>query len=236
MERFDNDQIQSERRKQELDDLITTTNLQLKREIQILDDINNNVIGDGKGDDFNEDEIKLNIEKKESLIIDIEKQINDLTKLLADKNALEGLIGDNVDSTNSLIENLEVIPGYEKALDALLGDELYHSLDMKTHIHRTKNSITENTQSLPDGCKPLLDYVKGSDVLARDSVKSSIDSRNDTYYRHDIEGCPDLAKSVFVTPTAEDPWDPYDVFCRDNRGNLTHKDLLHHTVGCKGGH
>ena len=33
---------------------------------------------------------------------------------------LEGLIGDNVDSTNSLIENLEVIPGYEKALDALL--------------------------------------------------------------------------------------------------------------------
>ncbi len=131
MERFDNDQIQSERRKQELDDLITTTNLQLKREIQILDDINNNVIGNGKGNDFNEDEIKLNIEKKESLIIDIEKQINDLTKLLADKNALEGLIGDNVDSTNSLIENLEVIPGYEKALDALLGDELYHSLDMK---------------------------------------------------------------------------------------------------------
>ena len=43
MERFDNDQIQSDRRKQELDDLISTTNLQLKREIQILEDINNNV-------------------------------------------------------------------------------------------------------------------------------------------------------------------------------------------------
>ena len=79
-------------------------------------------------------------------------------------------------------------------------------------------------------------HVKGSDVLAKDSVKSSIDSNNNTYYRHDIEGCPDLAKSVFVTPTAEDPWDPFDVFCRHNRGNLTHKDLLHHTVGCKGGH
>ena len=36
MERFDNDQIQSDRRKQELDDLISTTNLQLKREIQIF--------------------------------------------------------------------------------------------------------------------------------------------------------------------------------------------------------
>ncbi len=165
MERFDNDQVQSERRGQELDDLITTTNLQLKREIQILDDINNNVIGDGRGDDFNEDEIKLNIEKKESLIIDIEKQINDLTKLLAEKDALEGLIGDNVDATNSLIENLEVMPGYEKALDALLGDELYHSLDTKTDIHWRKNLISENTQSLPDGCKPFLNYVKGSDVL-----------------------------------------------------------------------
>ena len=179
MERFDNDQIQSERRKQELDDLITTTNLQLKREIQILDDINNNVIGDGKGDDSNEGEIKLNIEKKESLIIDIEKQINDLTKLLADKNALEGLIGDNVDSTNSLIENLEVIPGYEKALDALLGDELYHSLDMKTDIHWRKNSITENTQSLPDGCKPLLDYVKGSDVLIERLSQTGVVDKED---------------------------------------------------------
>jgi len=77
-------------------------------------------------------------------------------------------------------------------------------------------------------------HVKGSDVLAKDSVKSSIDSNNNTYYRHDIEGCPDLAKSVFVTPTAEDPWDPYDVFCRQKRGNLTHKDLYSNFRACKG--
>ena len=179
MERFDNDQIQSERRGQELDDLITTTNLQLKREIQILDDINNNVIGDGGSDDFNEDEIKLNIEKKESLIIDIEKQINDLTKLLAEKDALEGLIGDNVDATNSLIENLEVKPGYEKALDALLGDELYHSLDTKTDIHWRKNLISENTQSLPDGCKPFLNYVKGSDVLIERLSQTGVVDKED---------------------------------------------------------
>ena len=179
MERFDNDQIQSERRGQELDDLITTTNLQLKREIQILDDINNNAIGDGRGDDFNEDEIKFNIEKKESLIIDIEKQINDLTKLLAEKDALEGLIGDNVDATNSLIENLEVKPGYEKALDALLGDELYHSLDMKTDIHWRKNLISENTQSLPDGCKPFLNYVKGSDVLIERLSQTGVVDKED---------------------------------------------------------
>ena len=78
-------------------------------------------------------------------------------------------------------------------------------------------------------------HVKGSDILAVDTVKSSLDSRNDTYYRHDIEGCPDLAKSVFVTPTAEDPWDPYDVFCRKKRGNLTHPDLYKGFSRCKGG-
>ena len=78
-------------------------------------------------------------------------------------------------------------------------------------------------------------HVKGSDILAVDTVKSSLDSRNDTYYRHDIEGCPDLAKSVFVTPTAKDSWDPYNVFCRKKRGNLTHPDLYTGSHRCKGG-
>ena len=77
-------------------------------------------------------------------------------------------------------------------------------------------------------------HVKGSDILASGTVTSSLDSRNDTYYRHDIEGCPDLAKSVFVTPTAEDPWDPYDVFCRKKKGNFTHPDLYREVHKCKG--
>ncbi len=166
MERFDNDQIQSDRRKQELDDLISTTNLQLKRETQILEDINNNVIGNDKDKNNNADEIKFNINKKESLILDLDKEINDLTKLYAEKNALEGIIGNNVDATNSLIENLDVKPGFEKALDALLGDELYHSLDTENDIHWKKVSIKERPQNLPSGCKPLSEFVDGSDVLS----------------------------------------------------------------------
>ena len=68
-------------------------------------------------------------------------------------------------------------------------------------------------------------HVKGSDVLGKGILSAKIDSKNDTYYRHDIEGCPDLAKSVFVTPTAKDSWDPYDVFCRKKKGNFTHPNL-----------
>ena len=85
-----------------------------------------------------------------------------------------------------------------------------------------------HTQAAAYGCGKRTykgSHVKGSDILASGTVTSSLDSRNDTYYRHDIEGCPDLAKSVFVTPTAEDSWDPYDVFCRKKRGNLTHPNL-----------
>jgi len=98
-----------------------------------------------------------------------------------------------------------------------------------------------HTQAAAYGCGKRTykgSHVKGSDILAADTVTSSLDSRNDTYYRHDIEGCADLAKSVFVTPTAEDSWDPYDVFCRQrgfNRGNLTHPDLYRGSIRCKGG-
>ena len=93
-----------------------------------------------------------------------------------------------------------------------------------------------HTQAAAYGCGKRTykgSHVKGSDILASGTVTSSLDSRNDTYYRHDIEGCPDLAKSVFVTPTAEDPWDPFDVFCRQKRGNLTHKDLYSNFQACK---
>ena len=68
-------------------------------------------------------------------------------------------------------------------------------------------------------------HVKGRDVLGKGILSTKIDSKNDTYYRHDIEGCPDLAKSVFVTPTAKDSWDPYDVFCRKKKGNFTRLNL-----------
>jgi len=179
MERFDNDQIQSDRRKQELDDLISTTNLQLKREIQILEDINNNVIGNNKDININEDELEVKINKKETLIIDLDKEINNLTKLYAEKNALEGIIGDNVDATNSLIENLDVIPGFEKALDALLGDELYHSLDTENGIHWKKISIEEKSQNLPSGCKPLSEFVKGSDVLSERLNQTGLVNQSD---------------------------------------------------------
>ena len=69
-------------------------------------------------------------------------------------------------------------------------------------------------------------HVKGSDVLSSGNVSTKIDSKNNTYYRHGIEGCPDLADSVFLKPTSENSWDPYEVFCKKNVGKFKHKKLF----------
>ena len=176
MERFDNDKEQSERRKQELEDLIITSNQQLIREEQILKDINYSTFDNSKNNN-DEDELKINISKKEKLIFNIEKNIYQLTELYADKNALKGLIGDNVEKSNSLIEGLEVTPGYEKALDALLGDELYYSLDSANDIYWKKNSIKDKVQSLPKETQSLSDFVNGSDILNQRLSQTAIVSK-----------------------------------------------------------
>ena len=67
---------------------------------------------------------------------------------------------------------------------------------------------------------------KPSDILKSNDSSKKIDSKNNTYYRHNIEGCPDLANSIFVTPTSSEPWIPYEVFCKKNVGKFTHKDVL----------
>ena len=69
-------------------------------------------------------------------------------------------------------------------------------------------------------------HVKGSDVLGSGDVSTKIDSKNNTYYRHGIEGCPDLADSVFLKPTSENSWDPYEVFCKKNVRKFQHKKLF----------
>jgi len=37
-------------------------------------------------------------------------------------------------------------------------------------------------------------------------------------YIHKVEGCPELADSVYLTPTSEQPYDPYELICKNNFG------------------
>ena len=76
-------------------------------------------------------------------------------------------------------------------------------------------------------------HVKGSDVLGKNKTTTTIDGKNDTYYKHGIEGCPDLSKSVYLTPTAEDSWDPYSVYCLKKTGNFIKNIYDRMTQECK---
>ena len=89
---------------------------------------------------------------------------------------------------------------------------------MKRFIPMEQFTVVEKVQKKNDA------HMKtNSDIMGSNSNSFIIDAKNNSYYRHSIEGCPDLANSVYLTPTSENSWDPYDVFCRANYKNFTHK-------------
>jgi len=48
---------------------------------------------------------------------------------------------------------------------------------------------------------------------------------NHLIYKHEVDGCPQLADSVFLTPTSQNPYDPYELNCLFNMGKYNHKKL-----------
>ena len=49
---------------------------------------------------------------------------------------------------------------------------------------------------------------------------------NRNLYTHNIEGCPQLIDSVYLTPTSKDPYNPYEIMCERNLGKYTHPKLV----------
>ena len=41
-------------------------------------------------------------------------------------------------------------------------------------------------------------------------------------YIHEVEGCPELVDSVYLTPTSDQPYDPYQLMCKRNFGIYNH--------------
>ena len=41
-------------------------------------------------------------------------------------------------------------------------------------------------------------------------------------YMHKVEGCPELVDSVYLTPTSDQPYDPYQLLCKRNFGKYNH--------------
>ena len=89
-------------------------------------------------------------------------------RLSAEENALADLLKeDEADLFPPLVDALEVTPGYEKALGAALDDDLTAPIDTAAPVHWTILPALASPAPLPDGMRPLSDFVKGPPALAR---------------------------------------------------------------------
>jgi chromosome segregation protein len=89
-------------------------------------------------------------------------------KLAAEEKALAHLLGvDRPDMWPPVIDSLTVAAGYELALAAALGDDLTAPLDEGAPFHWRALPPLENALPLPDGARPLAEFVSGPTALAR---------------------------------------------------------------------
>ena len=56
----------------------------------------------------------------------------------------------------------------------------------------------------------------------REGYQLSTGKRLGPTYIHEVEGCPELVDSVYLTPTSDQPYDPYQLMCKGNFGIYNH--------------
>ena len=60
----------------------------------------------------------------------------------------------------------------------------------------------------------------------RDGFQLSSGTRLGSTYIHKVEGCPELVDSVYLTPTSEQPYDPYQLACKKDLGVYNHPKIV----------
>ena len=56
----------------------------------------------------------------------------------------------------------------------------------------------------------------------REGYQLSTGTRLGPTYIHKVEGCPELVDSVYLTPTSDQPYDPYQLLCKNKLGRYNH--------------
>jgi len=96
-----------------------------------------------------------------------QKAEQSLSELRAERDALKRVLSSQADGDwPALIEAVEVEPGYEHALAAALGDDLFAALDAAAPAHWSERAADAGTRALPAGAAPLSEFVKAPAALA----------------------------------------------------------------------
>ena len=142
---------------------------QIKRENDLLADLSISIDSDVEKNTIKEKEkiITEEIETKVTHLKENDDFVNKMISIYSQKETLSRVIGASFNTNDSLIDELNVKPGYENALDALLGDELYYSINDKEPVYwKSLDEFVDNAD-LPDGSEPLSKYVTGSSAIKR---------------------------------------------------------------------
>ena len=71
-------------------------------------------------------------------------------------------------------------------------------------------------------CVPLMSDKGIHYASTQDNYQLGSGSALGPTYIHEVEGCPELVDSVYLTPTSDQPYDPYQLRCKKNFGIYNH--------------
>ena len=152
---------------------------QIKRENDLLADLSISIDSDAEKNTIKEKEkiITEEIETKVTHLKENDDFVNKMISIYSQKETLSRVIGASFNTNDSLIDELNVKPGYENALDALLGDELYYSINDEESVYwKSLDEFVDNAD-LPDGSESLSKYVTGSSAIKRRISQTGIVAR-----------------------------------------------------------
>ena len=152
---------------------------QIKRENDLLADLSISIDSDAEKNTIKEKEkiITEEIETKVTHLKENDDFVNKMISIYSQKETLSRVIGASFNTNDSLIDELNVKPGYENALDALLGDELYYSINDEEPVYwKSLDEFVDNAD-LPAGSEPLSKYVTGSSAIKRRISQTGIVAR-----------------------------------------------------------
>ena len=73
---------------------------------------------------------------------------------------------------------------------------------------------------------PCIDGVKHGHIRSETNMLGHGIELDENIYIHDIEGCPQLVDSVYLSPTSKNSYDPYRLVCSMELGRFNHPKLI----------
>ena len=73
---------------------------------------------------------------------------------------------------------------------------------------------------------PCIDGVKHGHIRSKTNMLGHGIELDENIYIHDIEGCPQLVDSVYLSPTSKNSYDPYRLVCSMELGRFNHPKLI----------